>query len=364
MAEEEIKEVEEKLHPRFDWLDQFRGVVVLLLIISTITWPLSANLASGEALIGPTFLNHGWRYANYDPAMITIIDIGQQIFMFVMGFVAYIAFSSRLEKKGAKEAWKHGLIRVAILYIIAFLDDGLIGGDLLEGGIGWISNVLYNGTLANLAIGSLAAMVGVYFIKDADKRILLGIGIMVFHAIFYEIPVFDTYFSTGGGIDFPFNALNHAAIAIIATCFSQWLKMDPDDITFGFKKRILPASSLAFIGCYCVDFLQQAEHHDVTTSLALMAIGTAGFMVAIFYGFEKLNFKVPALSEMGRNLLLLFILSFLFGDQLALLMLNTLGRDFLAANPLISLGLLGILPIAIEAGIAVLLAKKNIIIKI
>ena len=114
--------------------------------------------------------------------------------------------NSRLQRKGAKEAWKHGLIRVGILYLLSFLADGLIGGDLLSGGSGWIRDFLYNGTLANLAIGSLAAMAGIYFIKDADKRIFLGIIILVIHTILYEIPIFYRYGSTVGEIPFPFNS--------------------------------------------------------------------------------------------------------------------------------------------------------------
>jgi len=37
---------------------------------------------------------------------------------------------------------------------------------------------------------------------------------------------------------------------------------------------------------------------------------------------------------------------------------------FLVANPVVTMLLVGVLPIVIEAGIALLLAKKNIIIKI
>ncbi len=110
---------------------------------------------------------------------------------------------------------------------------------------------------------------------------------------------------------------------------------------------------------YCFDWIQPAEHHDATTSLALFAIATSGFLIAVFYGFEKLKFKIPVLSEMGRNMLFLFILAFIF-DQYV----QFFDKQFLADNPLLTMVLVGILPIAIEAGIAVLLAKKNLILKI
>ena len=369
MSEEKSKEGDlmkrilgrEKLtHKRYEWLDQFRGLIIMFLIISVITWPLSGDAIAGDPIVGPPLLNHGFQYAKYYPAIITIIDIGQQIFMFCMGFVAYLAFSGRLKRKGVKDAWKHGIIRVAILYLLAFLDDGLIGGDLLSGGTDWINEVLWHGTLANLAIGTFAAYLAVYLLKDADKRLYVGIAIMIIHGILFALPLFDHYGPSVGDVVFPFNSLNHVAIAIIATSFSQWFKMDPNDPLVGFKKRILPASTLSIAAFYCLDWVQAAEHHDVTTSLALLAIATSGFMIAVFYFFETIDFKIPLLSEMGRNMLILFIGAFLYAD----LYVKIYPKAFLLANPLLTLLLVGLIPIAIGAGIAILLDKKNIKIKI
>lgn len=355
-AENDIDLEGEKLHKRYEWLDQFRGIVVVLLIVSTITWMTSGDWSGNDPIVGPTFLNHGFQYYDGYPAIITLIDIGQQIFMFVVGYVGYIAFTSRLEKKGAKAAWKHAMIRVGVLYLLAFIDDGLI--DLATGGsISW-KNVLYNGTLANIAIGSFAAYLGTYLIKKADKRILLSIGTMIFHSVMYALPFFEHYHQQEG-ILFPFNAINHASIAIAATCFSQWFKLDPEDPKIGFKTRILPAATLSYVACYMVDWLQAAEHHDVTTSLALMSIGTSGFMIAIFYGFEQLDFKIPLLSEFGKNLLLMFILTLVVGEFVGIF-----SKESMITNPLITMLLIGVLPVVLLAALAVLLDRKNIIIKI
>ena len=361
MSEENI-ERKEKLHKRYEWLDQFRGLIIIFLIISVITWALSGDptIGSGDPWIGPPLLNHGFEYFDGWPPLITIIDIGQQIFMFVLGFGGYIAFTSRREKKGDVAAWKHALIRVGGLYILAFLDDGLIGGLILNGSIPW-DQVLWYGTLANLAIGTFAAYLFTYIIpKNADRRIIVPIGIMIIHAVLYASGLFDYKGPLPGGtLMFPFNAFNHAAIAIAATCFSQWYRMDPENPDVGFKKRILPVATLMIIAFYCFDWIQPAEHHDATTSLALFAIAASGFLMAVFYGFEKMNFKVPVLSEMGKNLLLLFIIAFVWD-----LLLGLIDKDLLTFSPVLTMLLVGILPIAVEAGIAMLLAKKNIIIKL
>ena len=363
MSEEKIEDESERteqLHKRYEWLDQLRGLIIILLIVSVITWPLSGDFLGGVTPIGPPLLNHGFQYYKGYPAIITIIDIGQQIFMFILGFVAYLAFTSRRDKKGTGAAWKHGIIRVAVLYGIAFLDDGLIGGLLFGSGIPW-DEVLWYGTLANLAIGSFAAYLFIYLIpKSADKRLYVCIGIMIIHAILYATPIFEHKGLGGTGtLTFPFNALNHAAIAIAGTCFSQWYKMDSSDPEVGFRKRILPVATIFIIVFYCLDWIQPAEHHDATTSLAFLAIAASGFLIAVFYGFEKMKFKVPVLSEMGKNMLLLFILAFVFDVAIGFL-----DRDFLMVSPILTMILVGVLPIVIEAGIAMLLARKNIVVKI
>jgi hypothetical protein len=285
--------------------------------------------------------------------------------MFVMGFGAYLAFTSRREKRGVKAAWTHGIIRVGVLYALAFIDDGLLGGLVSSGTIPW-DEVLWYGTFANLAIGTFAAYLATYLIpKSADKRILLSIAILITHSLLYASGLFEYKGISAlpdGPFLFPFNSFNHAAIAIAATCYSQWFKMDPSEPKVGFKKRILPVSTISIVSFYIVDWLQPAEHHDCTTSLALFAIAATGFLIAVFFSFEQLNFKVPLLSEMGKNLLILFIFALVF-SLLAQELVDGM-RDFMLAFPIFPMLVLGVLPIAIEAGIAMILAKFNIKIKI
>ena len=93
-----------------------------------------------------------------------------------------------------------------------------------------------------------------------------------------------------------------------------------------------------------------------------MAIGASGFLITIFYGFSKLKFKVPLLSEMGKNMLLLFIVAFIW-DAIIGTVANS-ARDFLLNFPLVTMICFGVLPILIEAAIAYLLARWDIKIKI
>lgn len=156
-------------YPRMDWLDQFRGLVVILLIISATTWELSLSIAAGLPPIGPTYLNHGWKYWNHDqygwPNIITIIDIGQQIFMFVVGFVAALSFLKRSEKEGESSALKHAIRRFVVLMALAIGDDGLIDN---------LNNLnLENTTVLLIFVGivilGMFLIVGSYFIDTKKK---------------------------------------------------------------------------------------------------------------------------------------------------------------------------------------------------
>ena len=62
MTEENV-ERKGKLHKRYEWLDQFRGLIIIFLIISVITWQLGGDASLGSSdWIGPPLLNHGFQY--------------------------------------------------------------------------------------------------------------------------------------------------------------------------------------------------------------------------------------------------------------------------------------------------------------
>lgn len=85
-------------------------------------------------------------------------------------------------------------------------------------------------------------------------------------------------------------------------------------------------------------------------------------MISVFYFFDTIGFKLPVLSAMGKNMLLLFILAFIIDLYVGILADNFKG--LLLAFPVLALLLVGILPILFEVAIALVLDKKNIKIKI
>ena len=348
-----------RTHERYDWLDQSRGIVSLLYIFAVTTYPISGDPILGIDPLGPTFLNHGYKYFKGPVPLITIIDVGQQIFMFVMGFAAYLAFTSRWSKKGGRAALLYGVRRVGLLFFLSFLEACVEFPGRHE--IRW-NEVLWEGTLAKLGIGALAAYATIALIRDANRRFLFGLGVLAVHAVLYALPWFDHYGYANdlpATIKFPFGAVNLAAVAVIATCFAQWVWTHPEGFAVAFRQRIAPTSFYALGACYCMNWVQPAHHHDVTAALALFAVGISGLMLTMCFGFGELGIRFPLLTPLGKNLLLTFVLAAVVVDMY----IGLYDREFLAQSPFLTLLLVGVLPATILAAVAVFFDRRNIILR-
>ncbi|NUM55383.1 MAG: hypothetical protein HUU46_17180 [Candidatus Hydrogenedentes bacterium] len=349
-----------ELHPRHDWLDQARGLVVIMLIVSMGTAEFAGDMVLGEPVIGPPMLNHGYDYYHGAPAIITFVDVGQALFVFVMGFVGYAAFTSRLTKRGPRSAFLYAARRVLVLYALAGLDSILLS--TLERGSPEWAVFFYGGTFSAIALGSLVAFVSIVIIPNADRRAAFAAALVLLHALLFEFPIFDryTWYDDVLGLPkFPFGAAGLAIVAIFGSSFGQWYVIDPDEPLAGFKQRMVPVSTAAVIAAYCMDWLQPAEHHDVTASLQLQAIYMGGFMLEIFYTFGRAGFRFPLLSSFGKNLLLMFAVGG-FGVSIYW---NFLPKELLIAEPLIALFLVGILPIAALGVFAKFLEKRGVMVR-
>ncbi len=348
------------LHQRYEWLDQARGLVVLLLIVSMPTSEYAGDIVTGDPPLAPPMLNHGYEYYDGTPAIITFIDIGQALFMLVMGFVGYTAFTSRWRKRGGRSAFWYAVRRVVALYALAFLD--CVALNYLSSGDPKWADFFYNGTFAMIALGALCAFVLIVLIPNADRRIGVSVALILFHSLLYAFPLFDhhTWDDNILGLPrFPFGTLGMCAVAIAGSCFGQWHAMDPKDPAVGFRKRIVPVSTAAFVAAYCMDWVQPAQHHDANAALQLQALYMGGFMLMIFFAFGQVGFRFPLLSSLGKNLLLMFALGGLFVG----IYLDQLPKAFLQQSPYLAVTLAGIVPIVTLSCVAVFLEKRGIMVR-
>lgn len=364
-----ISDTQGSKYERWEWVDQFRGLVVVFLVIAAITWILSGGHINGvgdpnNPPIGPTYLNHGWKFAEFNgwPNIITLIDLGQQILMFIVGFVGALAYYHHREKEGELGAFIHILRRFTALMFFAMLVDELFDGNLIISDWNLVS-VFWTGTFPNLAWGSLIGLIAVMVLKHKpNQRCLIAAVIMICYSVMFAIPELQTWAWMDGNrkiFEIPWNTINHVAIAIFGTCTYDWYMMKTkENPEFGWTKRILPIGTVCFIFAWLVNYIEPAEHHDATTALALMAIATSQFILFIFYSFDKFGFKISPLSTMGKNILIMFLITGYWDPYF-----DIFEKAALVANPWLALVVVGVIPIVFQWLVAWILDQNKIIIK-
>ena len=309
-VKEEVRKEAKVIIPkqkRYGFIDQFRGIVILLFVVADITWSWSGDIVSGLLPVGPTWLNHGWKFYDFTPKqMITLIDIGQMLFVFVMGLMLPLSWRRHKEKGGYGNAIGQLLVRLGWFYLIAGVMDDF----------DWKPMFLTN-TFAVLAAAMIMATLVAALVKDPTKRFYVNIALMILLTVLYALPAVRMWEQQIFGVDdeieiIPLNLLGASIVAIQGGIFMEWFvkaKENPIDA----NKKILKVSMIAWIACFFIDYFWWADHHAMNTSLILMSIGAGGFLFVIFRMFEdRYEWKIPGLSPFGRNTLLAFILALPF----------------------------------------------------
>ncbi|TFG17675.1 MAG: hypothetical protein EU530_10260 [Promethearchaeota archaeon] len=367
---------------RFEWLDQFRGIVIVLFIVQTFAYMFSDIIAL------PPMVNHGYKYINFGdgvPKIITLIDLGQSIFIFLVGFMQAFTVMKRFQKTDSR--WKvlgHVAFRALLVWVLAFL-HWLIAEILDDSpGInfsGW-KGFVYTGTLAVIALSGLIAGIVALIFKNGDVRFWLGFGLMICTTVLwylienqYWLPN-PPYAIVGGEIVYAsferlpdiLSSLGHVEVAIIGGAIAGWvLNADGTINDENWKKRVLPLAfgfmTLSFVSW----FIQWADHHKANMSLTTMTIGFSAFMIFAFYKMQKVNFRIPILSPLGKNMLLVFLLSMVINEvvyaDMVLKNFDLIGMGGWY-GPILDLILAGVVPIMLMWAIVYPLHKYNIIIKI
>lgn len=350
---DETEKKEKKIRIRFEWLDQFRGLVIILFIIQTCAWKYSMDPAAGIMPIMAPALNHGWKYAEYARPLITIIDLGQQIFIFLVGFMQAFAVLKRKEKGFSDgKIWLHIGKRFVLVMILSVVHA--LAGDSLNSYF-----IIAHGTLANIAWAGLAAGIAALYIKDPKFRLVAGLLVMLLHSILYMFE--DLHVWKAGSWSFPFLTINHIAIGLVASAYTLWFLTPKGEINQeGIKKNVLPVTIALVISGYLLDFIQWSDHHMVTTPLAMMAIAVGAFSLYLFYHFDQDEFHVPGLRAFGKNMLMVFLLSMIINE----LVYFGLVENYFGIHGLFDMILLGVVPIVLIWIFAFILEKLNWIVKI
>ncbi|QEE16101.1 DUF5009 domain-containing protein [Promethearchaeum syntrophicum] len=354
IEETEKKEKKEKKSKiRFEWLDQFRGIIIILFIIQTCAWIFSNDPANGIMPLMAPALNHGFKYADYERPLITMIDLGQQIFIFLVGFMQAFAVLKRKDK-GLSDGkiWIHIGKRFVLVMILSVLHG--LAADKFDSYF-----ILALGTLANIAWAGLAAGIAALYIPKPKFRLIVGLGVMLLQSILYIFEGLHEW--EAGAWEFPFMTINHIAIGLVASAFTLWFLNPKGEINEeGIKKNVLPLTVAFLISSYLLDFIQWSDHHKVSTPLAMLAVSVSTFFLYAFYHFDKDGFHVPGLSTFGKNMLMVFLFSMVINE----LVYYGLIEGYLGISGVFDMILLGIVPILLIWIIAWIFEKLNWIIKI
>ncbi|MHA1611260.1 MAG: hypothetical protein ACTSVZ_12250 [Promethearchaeota archaeon] len=339
---------------RFEWLDQFRGLVILLFIVQTMAYLFSGDPINGIVPAIAPHLNHGYQFFKFDRPIITIMDIGQQIFIFLVGFMQGFAIFKRMDKNAdQKQLWIHIIKRFLLVIILSIIHSFGKG----EGFNTYF--IFFEGTMANIAWAGLAAGIAALYIPKADHRLFVGLGFMLIHSILYAIPGLNEWKS--GDWKFPYSVINHIAIGIIATAYTSWFFTKEGKISKEtIRSRVLPVSTAFFIAEYCLDFIQWSDHHDVTTPLAMLAIASSGFLIFIFYKMDEEDFHILGLTAFGKNMLTIFILEMVIIELVYIPLIEGIA----GLNVFLDMLILGMLPVVMMWAIAKALEKFDIYIKV
>jgi hypothetical protein len=231
--------------------------------------------------------------------------------------------------------------------------------------------MIYGGTLADIAWAGLAAGVVALLVKKADIRFWIGFGLMLCTTALWILMDHPTGIPPLFVIPFLLDilpTLGMIEIGIIASGIAGWIFNADGSINEGnWKKRILPLALGFMVLSYVSWFILWADHHAVNMSLATMAIGFSTLMIFTFYKMEKAGFRAPILSPLGKNMLLVFLLSMIINElvymDLILVDKNLVGLETWY-GPIYDMFLAGIAPTLMMWAIVWILYRYDLTLKL
>ena len=313
-------------HERYEFIDQVRGLAVLCLTFAWVTIQL------GWKKLVPAIFTHGFIFYSDEPQMAwnwlqagnyeyTWIDLGSSVFMLLVGVTVPISFRTRAEKEGAGMALVRLFLRLAVFMGLQLFFDSFTGMPITYRSI----FLGHKGFMTRLGIGTVAAGLASWLVKKPDKRFLISAGLMALHATLYLMPGLEVFrdnapfiepiawMGNGQLFDYymiPFEAMSFSALAIAGTCFWDWL--DKENVAVSMKRRILPVAVYSWLVCFVVAWFIPFSHWDLSVSQDLLALGMVYFILVLFFCAEQFfKYKIPYLTALGRNALILYIIGFL-----------------------------------------------------
>jgi predicted acyltransferase len=266
---------------RLEAIDQFRGFAILLMIV--------ANYLNNVTVI-PGWLKHA------EDIGYTVVDLIAPLFVFAMGLTYGLSFRRRLERDRVWNAYQHFLTRYLALVGLGYLIT-------LAWELSGIQPPSVNWGLLQ-ALGA-AGLIALPFIRlNTAWRWVIGLGLLAGYQILLDrVWLQNVLVAPHNG---PWGALSWGAMLVLATAMA--------DCYFNEKinRRFFPLLSvgLAITGL-ALAILIPLNKDRASASYVLLSLGLSGLVFFVFHLLhQRWQWKLPILTEWGRNPLLLYLLHY------------------------------------------------------
>jgi predicted acyltransferase len=267
---------------RLEAIDQFRGFAILLMVL--------ANYLNNVASI-PPWLKHA------DDIGYTVIDLIAPMFVFAMGLTYGLSFRRRLEERGAWITCQHFLIRYLALIGLGFLIT-------LTWEMSGIRPPSINWGLFQ-ALGAAGLITLLVIRLPLLWRFVVGLAMLFGYQV-----LLDRYWLQevlGAPHNGPWGALSWGAFLILATAMADLYHTERT------SRRVYPLVSAVWVvvGLALIQWIPVSKDR-VSVSYVLISLGLSSLMFFLFHlGVNEKQWRIPVLTDWGRNPLLLYIMSYI-----------------------------------------------------
>ncbi len=274
---------------RLEAIDQFRGFAIFLMIL--------ANYMTNVQII-PAWLKHA------DDIGYSVIDLIAPMFVFAMGLTYGLSFRRRLGRDGAWNTYQHFLTRYLALLGVGYLVTLVweLSG-IQPPSVNW-------GLLQTLGAAGLIALP--FINLSTGWRGVIGLGMLAgYQFLLDRFWLQDVLTAPHNG---PWGALSWGAMLILATVMAdiyhderrgQWL--------FPLLSAGIVLSSLVLA------LLVPVSKDRASASYVLLSLGLSGLVFFLFHLFaDKRQWRLPILTDWGRNPLFLYLLHYVLLGVFAL----------------------------------------------
>lgn len=270
---------------RLDSIDQLRGLAILLMVLANYQGPVR---------IIPAWLRH-----THDIGL-TPTDLVAPLFVFAIGLTYGLSVRRRIARDGRRKTIDHFLVR----YL------AIVGIGALISAIDAIGRTWYNvdptatewGALQSIGVAGLLTLLVIWL--PSGWRWAIGLALLAVYQILLDRFLLQAVLlSPHGGLP---GSLGWAALLILSTAMA-----DLFHDTSRSRKRFYLVDLLILLVGIGSAFLVPVSKPRVSASYILISLGVSGALFALLHLLgERSRFRLPILTTMGRNAILLYLLHY------------------------------------------------------